>query len=141
MSPVLFGHPAWPGTPVSTDGQCTGMVLTVRSWAHGVGLWGSLKAQASSSQTLKERCFGSETGAPGKGLAVGRGCKLGTPCVRSGDLGQEGRGGDGVGWGGVGAGRATGLAAPSVFHLTAAAFPGLLAWLPPAPPIGCLAGP
>lgn len=95
--------PAWP--------SCTAGHTCVRRWAvhrdgadgRELGTWGwlvgSLKAQASSSLTLKERCFGSEAGAPGKGLAVGRGCKLGAPCMRSEDLGQEGRRG---GWGGLG---------------------------------------
>lgn len=99
MSPVLLGCPAQPDTPVSADGQCTGMVLTAGSWVLG-WLVGSLKAQASSSLTLKERCFGSEAGAPGKGFE-GKGAASWGPCMRSEDLGQEGR--RGGGWaGGVG---------------------------------------
>lgn len=66
VSPVLLGRPARACSPVSADGQYTGTVLTAGSWAHGVGLWGSLKAQASSSQTQKERRFGSEAGHPVK---------------------------------------------------------------------------
>ena len=66
VSPVLLGRPARACSPMSADGQCTGTVLTAGSWARGVGLWGSLKAQASSSQTQKERRFGSEAGHPVK---------------------------------------------------------------------------
>lgn len=95
--------PAWPSCTAGHTCVCRWAVHRDGADGRELGTWGwlvgSLKAQASSSLTLKERCFGSVAGAPSKGLAVGRGCKLGAPCMRSGDLGQEGRGGGGVGWG------------------------------------------
>lgn len=98
---------------------------------------GSLKAQALSSLTLKERCFGSEAGAPGKGLAVEGAASWG-PCMRSEDLGA---GREKRGWGGLGWVGATGLAAPSLLHLTAVASPGLLACSPAPPTPAALQGP